>query len=160
MASFVVMEPPRGTPTDRTRFVRDGFSFLALLFPFLWLLWHRLWIEAALVFGFMMLAGTLAETQAWAEPLAPLTLLAGLYVALEGPALRMAGLARRGWHEAGVVEAADSDEAELRWFGRNAGRTEVSTTAVAATHDGTKVPSGTSATAASAPLGLFGYTGR
>ena len=36
-------------------FVRDGFSFLAFLLPPLWLLWHRLWIEAVLAFAVLML---------------------------------------------------------------------------------------------------------
>ena len=41
----------RGRQRRRRRavFVRDGFSWLAFLLPPLWLLWHRLWLEAALV---------------------------------------------------------------------------------------------------------------
>ena len=54
MASYVVMEPPGASRNDAAAgavLVRDGFSFLAFLLPPLWLLWHRLWIEAALVFA-------------------------------------------------------------------------------------------------------------
>ena len=44
---------PRTRQTRRSGavLVRDGFSFLAFLLPPLWLLWHRLWIEAALAFA-------------------------------------------------------------------------------------------------------------
>ena len=40
-------------------FIRDGFSFLAFLLPPLWLLWHRLWIEAALALAALVLAAGL-----------------------------------------------------------------------------------------------------
>ncbi len=40
---------------DRIAFVKDGFSWLALIVPALWLLYHRMWIEfivfMALIFG-------------------------------------------------------------------------------------------------------------
>ena len=49
MASYVVMVPPAGQgnrPDLDAAFVRDGFAFLAFFLPVLWLLWHRLWVEA------------------------------------------------------------------------------------------------------------------
>ncbi len=55
MAQFVVLEPTgaeafqeRREPALRPKravFVRDGFSILALVFPFVWLLMQRLWFE-------------------------------------------------------------------------------------------------------------------
>ena len=54
MAVYVVMEPPGASRNDAASgavLVRDAFSVLAFLLPPLWLLWHRLWIEAALVFA-------------------------------------------------------------------------------------------------------------
>ncbi|TIU18351.1 MAG: DUF2628 domain-containing protein, partial [Mesorhizobium sp.] len=49
MTAYVVMEPPgRSEKVDTTAFVRDGFTWLGLLVPPLWLAWHRLWVEAAL----------------------------------------------------------------------------------------------------------------
>ncbi len=116
MAVYVVMEPPgRGEKPDTTAFVRDGFSWLGFLVPPLWLLWHRLWIEAALAFVAMALLSMLAEglSLGLAGPL--LSLLVSLFVGLEGQALRIAALRRRGWHEWGVVEADRLDDADTRY---------------------------------------------
>ena len=49
MASFVVMEPPLDRATRDELIVRDGFHWLGFFLPLLWFLWHRLWIEAAVV---------------------------------------------------------------------------------------------------------------
>lgn len=111
MASYVVMQNP-----DRTDavYVRDGFRFCAFLFGPLWLLWNRLWIEAALVFAAMLAIGA-ATTAAGAPQAAPwLSFLLSLFVGLEGPALHLAALRRRGWTDAGVVIAENADEAEIR----------------------------------------------
>ncbi|MGO4834631.1 DUF2628 domain-containing protein, partial [Rhizobiaceae sp. 2RAB30] len=91
MASYVIMEPPpeaSGRVSREPVFVRDGFAFLAFLVPFFWLLWHRLWIEAALALGVALLLGGLGE-YGGAGPLASLlSLLVSIYVGLEGAALR------------------------------------------------------------------------
>ncbi|MER8485049.1 DUF2628 domain-containing protein [Mesorhizobium sp. M1322] len=116
MAIYVVMEPPgRGENRDTKAFVRDGFSLIGFLVPPLWLLWHRLWIEAALAFVAMALLSMLAEALSLglAGPL--LSLLVSLYVGLEGQALRIAALRRRGWHEWGVVAADRIDDADTRY---------------------------------------------
>ncbi len=115
-SSYVVMQPPGDTGSERTRFVRDGFVVWALVFSFLWLAWHRLWVEALVVFALALLVGVLGETTGWGAALAPAVSLVSLYVALEAGALRVAGLERRGWTQAGVVDAANPEEAEIRWF--------------------------------------------
>ncbi|TIX28651.1 MAG: DUF2628 domain-containing protein, partial [Mesorhizobium sp.] len=90
MAVYVVMEPPGGGEKPDVTFVRDGFSWLGFLVSPLWLLWHRLWIEAALAFVAMALLSMIAEglSLGLAGPL--LSLLVSLYVGLEGQALRIA----------------------------------------------------------------------
>ncbi|RWO92888.1 DUF2628 domain-containing protein [Mesorhizobium sp.] len=116
MAVYVVMEPPgRGEKPDTTAFVRDGFSWLGFLVPPLWLLWHRLWIEAAMAFVAMALLSMLAEGLSLGLAGRLLSLLVSLYVGLEGQALRIAALRRRGWHEWGVVEADRLDDADTRY---------------------------------------------
>jgi len=112
MAVYVVMEPGGGR-TD-TAFVRDGFSWLAFLLAPLWLAWHRLWIEAGLAFVVMGLLSLLGQRLGldWAG--SALSLLVSFYIGLEGQGLRIAGLRRRGWREWGVIEAGNSDNAELR----------------------------------------------
>jgi hypothetical protein len=116
MAIYVVMEPTgRGEKPDTTAFVRDGFSWLGFLLPPLWLLWHRLWIEAALAFVAMAVLSVLAERLNLGLAGSLLSLLVSLYVGLEGQALRIAALRRRGWREWGVVEAGRLDDADMRY---------------------------------------------
>jgi hypothetical protein len=121
MAIFVVMEPPaRPGPSAEAVFVRDGFAVLGFLLPYFWLFWHRLWIEGLLALGVVLLLAALGEQAGFATIASLLTLLASIYVGLEGSALRVNALRRRGWREAGVVVAASRAEAEIRYFADDA----------------------------------------
>ena len=116
MAVYVVMEPPgRGRDADASTFVRDGFSWLAFLVPPLWLLWHRLWLEAALAVVAIGASAALGEAAEIRAAGALLVLLIMLYVGLEGQALRLAALSRRGWRQWGVVVADSLEEADTRY---------------------------------------------
>ncbi|QKD00488.1 DUF2628 domain-containing protein [Mesorhizobium loti] len=116
MPSYVVMEPPgRSEKVDATAFVRDGFTWLGLLVPPLWLAWNRLWIEAALAFIVMGALSMLGQRLGLGLAGSLLSLLVSLYVGLEGQGLRIAALRRRGWHEWGVVQAGQLDDADLRY---------------------------------------------
>jgi hypothetical protein len=118
MASYVAMQPPGSSDIRiRTVFVRDGFSWIAFLFPPVWLLWHRLFVETLLYLAAAVVLATLVEVLDLQPLSAAITLLLSLYVGLEGPALRMGSLSRRGWRQAGVVDAASRDDAEVRFFG-------------------------------------------
>ena len=113
MASYVVMEPP--AREDDAVLVRDGFHLLAFLAPFLWFLFHRLWIEALVVLALALALGVAGSlTGISAAP--ALSLLVSVYVGLEGAALRVAALRRRGWREWGVVEADNPADAEVRYL--------------------------------------------
>lgn len=119
MAIYVVMEPPLGNAaaaSERAVLVRDGFSLIAFLVPPLWLLWHRLWIEAALAFAAALLLTALGEAAGFGLTSSLLSLLVSIYVGLEGPALRLAVLRRRGWRAWGAVEARDRQDAEIRYL--------------------------------------------
>ncbi|MBE1707700.1 MULTISPECIES: DUF2628 domain-containing protein [Mesorhizobium] len=116
MATYVVMEPPsRSEKVDATAFVRDGFTWLGLLIPPLWLAWHRLWIEAGLAFVVMGLLSMAGENLGLGLASSLLSLLVSFYVGLEGQGLRIAALRRRGWHEWGVVQAGRLDDADIRY---------------------------------------------
>ena len=114
MASYVVMEP--GAGRGETRFVCDGFTFLGLLFPVIWLLWHRLWIEALVALAALLCIGIAGELSGWTVTAMALSFLASLYVGLDGAALRLWALRRRGWRETAIVEANNEDEAMIRYF--------------------------------------------
>lgn len=119
MAIYVVMEPPlrnASAASERAVLVRDGFSLLAFLVPPLWLLWHRLWIEAALAFAAALALGALGEVAGYGVTGSLLSILVSIYVGLEGSALRIAAMRRRGWHEWGAVEANNVPDAEIRYL--------------------------------------------
>ena len=115
MASYVVMEPARKGGGE-ARFIRDGFALLGLLFPFFWLLWHRLWIEAVVVLAVLLCIGAAGEMSGWTLTAMLFSFLVSLYVGLEGAALRQWALRRRGWRDSAVIDATDEDEAMTRYF--------------------------------------------
>lgn len=156
MASYVVMEPKReGAKAIDAVFIRDGFAFFAFLLPFVWLLWHRLWIEAALALGAALLIGVLAEAGGYGPYASLLSLLVSIYVGLEGAALRIQALRRRGWRDAAVVEADSAAEAEIRYFAGLADDPEIDDRPVP---HGDRSPVATAAPTGPA-LGLFSYPG-
>jgi hypothetical protein len=118
MAFYVVMEPPEGTknPADEAVFIRDGFAFLGFLIPPFWLLWNKLWIEAA--FAVLAALAIAAIGQALGLGLTGqlLSLLVSIYVGLEGQNMRIAALRRKGWREWGALEAASVPDAEIRYL--------------------------------------------
>jgi hypothetical protein len=114
MASYVVFEPPRGGAGPA--YVRDSFRWPAFLLPWLWLLWHRLWIEALIVLAAMLGLGALGERGGLSFATPWLSLLLSLLIGFEAAALRIRALRRRGWREWGVVEAATVDDAETRYL--------------------------------------------
>ncbi|WP_028034463.1 DUF2628 domain-containing protein [Chelativorans sp. J32] len=142
MASYLVLEPP-GDRTDKAEkalVIRDGFSLLALIMPLLWFLWHRMWLEAlAFVAVALLLAGL--GTLPGFTMLAPLlSFFLYIFIGLEAQALRVAALGRRGWQVWGVVEGANSDEAELRYaaeVGQESSRRAPAAPAVAGSRGGT-----------------------
>jgi hypothetical protein len=116
MAAYVVMERPE-EEREKAVFVRDGFAVIGFLLPFVWLLWHRLWIEGALAIGAALLLAAAEGSGTFFTVAAPLlSVLVSIYVGLEGSALKIAALRRRGFVDRGVVEADSVGDAEIRYF--------------------------------------------
>jgi hypothetical protein len=120
MASFSVLAPPvpasgGAADSDRLIFLRDGFSWGAFLIPVLWLLYRRLWIPLAF-YALFLVALELAGRQFGPLAAGSLGLLGALFLGLEGAALRRWTLARHGFVELALVEAASREEAEIRYF--------------------------------------------
>lgn len=122
MIAYSVLEPAATSDDiveriDRVTFVREGFAVLALVFPMIWLLFHRMWlvlfafilVAATVNIGFVMLG--LSETIAgW------VTLAITLLFALNANDLRRWTLERRGFQFVGVVSGRNRDECEIRFF--------------------------------------------
>ncbi|WP_395449114.1 DUF2628 domain-containing protein [Aminobacter sp. UC22_36] len=158
MAIHVVMEPPvsAGKNASETAvFVRDGFYVFGFVVPLLWLLWQRLWLEAAVTLAVTMALAIASEAAGltFAAPLLPL--LISLYVGLEGGALRIAALRRAGWHQWGVIEADNIEDAETRYLlAGEPDEEQPAAAAVAISHAAPRPqPSG-------GALGLLHYPGR
>src|SRR5262245_50893217 len=114
MASYLVLTPP-GSAADRierTRFLRAGFSFLAFLFPTLWLLYHRLWLYAIAAFLIQGIGGELMQRNGLWPAGAAILFGVSLLAALEGRNLYARHLAAKGWSESSVVVAGRLAEAE------------------------------------------------
>ncbi|WP_421505364.1 DUF2628 domain-containing protein [Brucella pseudogrignonensis] len=116
MAQFVVLEPSGTQRSEKAVFVRDGFYALALILPFVWLLLQRLWFEAIAVLGVTILLGVAGSALGISNAVPLITLLFSLFVALEGVNWKIAKLKRQGFVETAVIDAADLEEAEIRYF--------------------------------------------
>ena len=121
MKSFYVLSAPAARDPDRdTLFIRDGFSWLAFLFPLPWLLVRRLWLVAVIAIGLYAIAVYLAETYRFdALPIA-FSFVLGLWTALEGGEARVRKYERLGWQVERVIGADNLADAEDIYFAEKA----------------------------------------
>ena len=134
MAVYSVFEGPRiaGDPVrraERIAFVREGFSF------------------GALIFG--LAVGLRAAGLPQGERLTLIVLIA-ILVALEAPTLRRVNLRWRRWREVDLVVARNRDAAEQRFFAR---------WAVEPAYDAPPLPPGRHPTVGPDIIGLFPQPG-
>jgi hypothetical protein len=119
---YTVYEPPGESrdPEDRADklvFVKEGFSWPALLVPGLWLLYQRMWIELiAFVFFFAVLAWAFGPSDQAQAPLGWASLALVLLFAFEANDLRRASLERSGYRQVGTAVGSGRDAAELGFF--------------------------------------------
>jgi len=114
MASYLILTPPGGPDENqvRTRFIRDSFSWTAFLFPTLWMLFHRLWLQAIAAFLLQGIALQLIRRPEFFA--AGIAILFGVRIlaALEGRNAFCRNLAIRGWKTEGLVSAPNLATAE------------------------------------------------
>lgn len=118
---------------ERAVLVKDGFSWGAFLFSFLWFFLHRLWLAGLIVLVAVFTLGALAQglrlggaATFWAE------FLLAVLVGLEANSLRRWTLARRRRPAVDVVTANDREEAETKAFARWLGPAQAAPGAAAA----------------------------
>ena len=116
MTIFAVLEPPGAKP-ERIAFVGEGFAWGALAFTFLWALWQRMWVVAAMLFAASS-ALTVATSLDLLGPGLAALLQAGiaLLFAFEARALQVISLERAGYRRLGYIQASNSEAAELAYF--------------------------------------------
>jgi hypothetical protein len=100
----------------RTVMVREGFSWLAALFPLFWFLAKRLWLVAALYFALATFMGFVlpASVSPWA--VMALQILTGF----EARNLQRWSLERQGFRLMGVVQGRNEEGAVLNLADRRA----------------------------------------
>ena len=106
-----------GKGPDDVVFIREGFSWWALLFPLLWLVIKGMWIVLLLALAAQFLIWSIAEALGFGEVMRLVFSCAiNLILAFEGRNLLRWTYERRGYQELGLVQGNDLDEAEYRFF--------------------------------------------
>jgi hypothetical protein len=122
MAVYTVHEPAPKTGArsasepERFVFVRDGFSFWALLLGPLWMLRHRMWL---VLLGYGVLAAALSVVlHLHASGKIGLVVwgLIAFLIGFEAGTLRRFTLRRRRYRNIGIVVGDDRELAERRFF--------------------------------------------
>jgi hypothetical protein len=122
--SYYVLTAPAPTDADRdTKFIRDGFSWLAFLLPLPWLLVKRLWLVALVAVLFYLVAVYIAEQYRLDALPVAFSFVLSLWTALEGGHAQARSLERKGWQIERVI-AADrlSDAEEIYFAGKASGK--------------------------------------
>ena len=105
-----------GAKGDDVVIIREGFSWGAFIFNFLWALWNRLWLAAAGLLVVMLAIDAAADLLGVNPAFASIAGLAvSLWVGFTGNDWRRGALERRGYVLDAVVAAPNSDAA-LRRF--------------------------------------------
>jgi hypothetical protein len=104
---------------DCVHVISDRFGWLALLFGPIWLAWHRLWwglLAYGLAVAILALAAHALQLSSGTVFLA--LLIIGIFIGLEGGALRDFSLVRGGYRIADLISAPNREVAESEFFRR------------------------------------------
>jgi hypothetical protein len=106
-----------GKDADDVVFLREGFSWWALIFPLPWLVIKGMWIILLMALGVQFAIWGLAEALDLNDTIRLiLSLSINLILAFEGNSLLRWTYQRRGFEELALVHGDDLDEAEYRFF--------------------------------------------
>jgi len=116
MAIYRVYECPADS-LDAAIFVREGFSFAAAVFTFIWAVWHRMWLVAVALLAALTVVGIAADVYDVGRAIIVTAQLAiAVTTGFVADAIRGRSLVSHGFVESGIVEAANRHEAELKYF--------------------------------------------
>jgi hypothetical protein len=111
MTTYSIYAKPNDRAAAEAIFLPDKFSWAAFVFTWVWALWNRMWIVAALVLSVMFIASAL--------PIVPqflLSLAVNILMGLHGNDLLGWSLTRRKYAEIGLSNGGSMEEAELRFY--------------------------------------------
>jgi Protein of unknown function (DUF2628) len=119
---YSVYEPPGEArdPEERAEalvFVKEGFSWPALLVPGLWLLYQRMWLELVLFVALFAVLGWVFDPSDAGQTLfGCLSVALIVLFAFEANDLRGAALERQGYTQVGTAIGDGRDAAELAFL--------------------------------------------
>ncbi|MDO8837548.1 MAG: DUF2628 domain-containing protein [Parvibaculum sp.] len=110
----------QGAPLDGAGIVlvKEGFSFPAFAFSWIWLLWHRLWVALALWIALLVAVSLIAQNLLGAEATAICSLALQVLLGFEANDIRRWTLERKGYRMAGLAGGGNLEEAERAFFAK------------------------------------------
>lgn len=118
MVSYVVLSPPGGSARDeKNRFIKDGFAIWAALFPFLWALSKRLYVEALVLFAVELGVLFLSRDPQLDVPVSAVSLIISLLWGFEARNWLVMRLEKAGWVQQAVISAPSLGDAEAMFYG-------------------------------------------
>lgn len=122
MVTYTVHENsnPTADRIDRAEelvFIKEGFSWVAAIFPPIWLIANRVWWGLLIYFAAVASIGLIADAFGIAEQITGFAVLAlHLFFGLESDVLHRWSLDMRGWSTVGTVTGRTATECERRFF--------------------------------------------
>ena len=111
MRIYAIHQLPSSGTDPRLVLTHQRFSFLAALFPPLWLAWRNLWLEASAVLAAYIILSIWPPM----DNALPLFLAISLFLGFEGNTLHEFALHRRGYALKAIIVAPSALEAETRF---------------------------------------------
>jgi Protein of unknown function (DUF2628) len=112
-----VAQGPAIERAERVVFVRDGFHWLAAIFPAVWLLVKGLWLEFIFfVVGVVLLSWALEAIGVASAIVGAVLIVLQIMIGFEAGTIQGASLDRRGWRLAGTTVGRDQAECERNFF--------------------------------------------
>lgn len=97
--------------------VKEGFSWPAFVFTFIWALWSRMWLPAIVLFSIIVLAGWGVRYLGFGEDVEGLlSLVIGLSLGLFGNDLKRWWLDHQGFQEVAIVSGKNAEDATRRFL--------------------------------------------
>ena len=122
LVAFNVYEPPvaAGDRLDRAErlvFVRDGFHWLAALFPMIWLPVKGLWLGLVVfLVGIGVFTWALEALGVHDGLVSALIVIVQIVIGFEASNIQGAALERRSWRMAGAIVGRNREECEVRFL--------------------------------------------
>jgi len=119
MRIYTVHELP-GAPLDGKGIVlvKEGFSFPAFAFSWVWLAYHRMWVALAIWIGVTVTLSWAMQSALGAPAAAVASLALSFMLGSEGNDIRRWALAQKGYREVGLAGGASLEEAERNFFAK------------------------------------------